>query len=311
MIRLNTKKNLGDAYMLRRDGTEIWVDVHPYGVITKHKATRESNLLTAVFLARYSQYNKEAAIKFINSYLAELVLQATEEEEAELTNPNVIRKYLKQKLASMPKTFIQVLEWQGIVGEPDRNAAALVQYYDPAIFSNFDEAWDVDTRDNGIDLAVALNQEFIRIRIGGRYDSYGDRVYYARIGSTGFNWADLIKKSVKSHWKKDNIEQVCIERDSESDTGNPFDKGSIYVYKTDNGEDIANIPVEKYLEEQVSLISSMKYHTNSVEYHIQSMLSRTPAIDTLRTAKLNSSRLFRIISQLCLNERTGLNYYQK
>ena len=78
-VKLNTAAKIqGDAYMLRRDGEEIWVDVHPYGVITKQSNARECNLLPAVFLARYSRENKSEAIQFINSYLAEVVMNADE-----------------------------------------------------------------------------------------------------------------------------------------------------------------------------------------------------------------------------------------
>ena len=53
-VKLNTARTPGDAYMLRRDGEEIWVDVHPYGAFQEMKTTRECNLLAAVFLARYN-----------------------------------------------------------------------------------------------------------------------------------------------------------------------------------------------------------------------------------------------------------------
>jgi hypothetical protein len=308
-VKLNSAAKIqGDAYMLRRDGEEIWVDVHPYGVITKQSNARECNLLPAVFMARYSRENKSEAIQFINSYLAEVVMNADDSIIDTLDNPDAIRKYLREALTNVPSTFIQVLEWQGVVGDKQRNADALVQYYDPSIFDSYDAAFDVDTRDDGTQLAKALNQEFIRIRTGGRYDSYGDGTYYARIGSSGFNWSKNIKQSVKEH--KREVSNVCIERDSESDTGDPFAKDTIYAYKTDSGKDIMNMPVDEFINEPVSLLSSKQYDEKSVYMYIQNQLAKTASIKTLNSARMNPTRLWDTISKLCYNERNGLTAYK-
>lgn len=307
MIKMNSSKKVpGDAYMLGRDGREIWVDVHPYGVVRKQSNTRECNLLPAVFLAENSRENRKEAIQFINSYLAEEVMKATDEEAEKLDNPEAIRKYLYNRLKRKPITFIQVLEWKGIVGDSEAAAQELVSFYDPKYFSNFDEAMDVDTRDLGIDLAYILNQEFIRIRVGGRYDSYGNGGYYARIGSTGFNWADLITDSVRRHHKKDNISFICIERDSESDTGDPFAKSEIYSYKTDSGTDIENLPIQQFLNEKISLASSVRYQDNTLENAIHRILSKSPSLNGLIKIRANRTRIFNRLGSMCLAERNGL-----
>lgn len=308
-VKLNSAtRTPGDAYMMRRDGEEIWVDVHPYGSFRDLKTTRECNLVAAVFLARYSRENKDEAVKFINSYLAEVLMQADDEIIDTLDNADAVRKYLRTALANVPSTFIQVLEWQGVVGDKQKNADALVQYYDPSMFDSYDAAFDIDTRDTGKKLALALNQEFIRIRIGGRYDRYGDGTYYARIGSTGFNWSDLIRQSVKAH--KREIDNVCIERDSESDTGDPFAKDTVYAYKTDEGQDIMNMPVDDYLNAPVSLLASRQSAVNDVYGYIQQKLAETTSIKTLNSARMNNSRLWNTIARLCYMERDGLSVYK-
>lgn len=307
-VKLNAARIPGDAYMLRRDGEEIWVDVHPYGAFREMKTTRECNLLAAVFLARYSRENRAEAIQFINSYLAEVLMQADDETADTLNNADAVRNYLREALAKKSATFIQVLEWQGVVGDAQRNADALVQYYDPSIFDSFDSAFDVDTSDNGRKLALALNQEFIRIRIGGRYDRYGDGTYYARIGSTGFNWSELIRQSVKAH--KREIEKVCIERDSESDTGDPFDKDTVYAYKTDEGKNIENMPVEEFLNAPVSLLSSKKTDINTMYCSIKKHLNKTVSINASYKIPMNNTRFWNTVARLCYIERDGLTAFK-
>lgn len=307
-VKLNAARTPGDAYMLRRDGEEIWVDVHPYGAFQEMKTTRECNLLAAVFLARYSRENKTEAIQFINSFLAEVLMNAPDDVADSLNNADAVRKYLRDALAKMPSTFIQVLEWQGSVGDKQKNADALVQYYDPSMFDSFDAAFDVDTQDDGRKLAIALNQEFIRIRIGGRYDRYGDGTYYARIGSTGFNWSELIRQSVKSH--KREIEKVCIERDSESDTGDPFDKGTVYAYKTDDGKNIENMPVDEFLNAPVSLLASRKTDTNNMYDSIKKHLNKTVSINASYQIRMNNTRFWDSVARLCYYEREGLTAFK-
>lgn len=308
-VKLNSAtRTPGVAYMMRRDGEEIWVDVHPYGAFRDMKTTRECNLVAAVFLARYSRENKDEAVKFINSYLAEVLMQADDDIADSLTNADAVRSYLKEALVKMPSTFIQVLEWQGVVGDKQRNADALIQYYDSSIFDSFDSAFDVDTQDNGRKLALALNQEFIRIRIGGRYDRYGDGTYYARIGSTGFNWSDLIKQSVKAH--KREIDKVCVERDSESDTGDPFAKDTVYAYKTDDGKDIMNMPVAEYLNAPISLLASRSYGANNIYTSIQQHLNKTVSIAASYNIRMNNTRFWNNVARLCYLERNGLSVYK-
>lgn len=287
----NAKVNgysLGEAYMLRRDGLEVWVDVHPYGVINRTDYARECNLLPAVFLAEHSSVNKQEAITFINSYLAEEVLSAPEEVFDTLTDPDKIRAYLLTALANKPSTFIQVLEWKGIVGDNKRNAQALVQYYKPEVFANSDEAYDVDIRDSGTLLAQALNQEFIRIRIGGEYESIGTGTYFARIGSTGFDWTSLIRSSFASHHAKRECDTICIERDEESDTGTPWKSTSRRVYRTADGKLIANLSAEEFLSSELPVLANRDF--DAALGDTQKILMLDAAISNILRHTINPKR---------------------
>lgn len=70
---------------------------------------------------------------------------------------------------------------------------------------------------SGINLAVndALNQEFLRARYGGMYDtSSGSNSMYFRTSSVGFNWFPIIWDFVYSN--RNQISDVTIVKDPES-----------------------------------------------------------------------------------------------
>lgn len=62
ILKLNNLKCSGNLYILRCDGRDICVSVHPYGVVMNMSTTRECNLLPAVFFAKYSLINKQEVI---------------------------------------------------------------------------------------------------------------------------------------------------------------------------------------------------------------------------------------------------------
>ena len=89
------------------------------------------------------------------------------------------------------------------------------------------------------DLVVnELNQEFLRARYGGMYNSaVGNRELVFRVSSVGFNWFNIIFNFVYDH--KNLISTVTIVKDEES-TG--FDD----VYSHD-GKKIFQMPVEEFI----------------------------------------------------------------
>lgn len=62
---------------------------------------------------------------------------------------------------------------------------------------------------------MELNQEFLRVRFGGRYDSVlGSQELVCRVSSTYFNWYDIIYMFVTEH--KRDIKTVTVCKDFES-----------------------------------------------------------------------------------------------
>lgn len=89
------------------------------------------------------------------------------------------------------------------------------------------------------DLVVnELNQEFLRARYGGMYNSaVGNHEVVFRVSSVGFNWFNIIFNFVYDH--KNSISAVTIVKDEES-TG--FDDAY-----THNGKKIFQMPTEEFI----------------------------------------------------------------
>ena len=100
-------------------------------------------------------------------------------------------------------------------------------------------------------LFVAMNQEFMRERIGGMYETnYGIKDIYFRISSTGFNWYNIIWQFVYDN--KNRIDSVTIVRDAES-------TGEKDKYYTGNAGVYDHMPVEDFITESGNPVIESKY----------------------------------------------------
>ena len=104
---------------------------------------------------------------------------------------------------------------------------------------------DINAFDDYADEALTLakecntecNEEFLRIRIGGSYDSNNNYGAYFRVSSNNFNWFDNIY-----YWVSDNkhyIDNITITKDHQAGKGS-----DLYKYK---GQYIDKMPVDKFL----------------------------------------------------------------
>lgn len=85
-----------------------------------------------------------------------------------------------------------------------------------------------------------LNQEFLRARYGGMYDSdnIGGGEMYFRISSTGYNWFPVIWEFVYNN--RNRISNVTVVKDPES-------TGMKGMYLQHNGEKIDHMPVDEFI----------------------------------------------------------------
>lgn len=97
-----------------------------------------------------------------------------------------------------------------------------------------------DLKDLNILICSELNQEFLRARYGGIYNTFSSsREMVFRVSSVDFNWFNIIYEFVYKY--KNNIDNVTIVRDEES-TGL-----SDYYYKH-NSEVFDNMPINEFIE---------------------------------------------------------------
>ena len=84
-----------------------------------------------------------------------------------------------------------------------------------------------------------LNQEFLRARYGGMYDtSAGDRAMYFRISSTGFDWFPIIWAFVYDNRRQ--IDSVTVVKDPEA-------TGVDNRYLVHGGTKIDRVPTEEFI----------------------------------------------------------------
>ena len=108
-------------------------------------------------------------------------------------------------------------------------------------------------------LVKESNQEFLRVRYGGTYNTVaGVREIYFRVSSTGFNWYNIIWEYVYTN--KAQIDYVTIVRDIAS-------TGSGEYYKGKNGE-YNNMPVETFLSESGNPVIEWKNKLPTVRRHL-------------------------------------------
>lgn len=151
-------------------------------------------------------------------------------------------------------------------------------------------------------LKTELNQEFLRARYGGMYDTDPEsKEMVFRISSIGFNWygmiADFVKKSPFP------IETITIVRDRES-TG--VKEG---FYKTCDGRKVyRKIPIAEFFAENENLQMQKKhlyYREETSRETLQcffDMLEGGASIQSLKEIKITPIRLAQWISVLIRKE---------
>lgn len=232
---------MANAWMIRNDRKRIPVNVHPYG----SPDDVEDTLLAAEWLYSNTADSRTRAL------VVDLIVAYARKEFDGIRNeqiPTVLPKYfadLGYPVLSTP--FIKSLADQIVAANPSASLSDL----------------------NAL-VNAELNQQFLRARYGGMYDtSRGSRGMYFRVSSTGFNWFDIIWSFVYDH--RDEIDTVTIVRDEES-TGQ-----SNYYYRL--GSDVVDqMPVDDFI--------NAKGRPTIDSLPSFSVLSRYPRMNTERLLRL-------------------------
>ena len=85
----------------------------------------------------------------------------------------------------------------------------------------------------------ALNDEFLRARLGGMYDTVEDcRDMFFRVSGGGFDWTAVIKRFVRENAVR--IDNITVLWDYESTGRKDF-------FKDEKGRDINKIPISEFI----------------------------------------------------------------
>lgn len=145
-------------------------------------------------------------------------------------------------------------------------------------------------------IAESLNQQFCRVRFGGKYDSeQGNNGIWFRISSTNYNWNNTIYAFVAEMKRKLKIDTVTICRDLESDMG--YNKGGAeYFYQAKDRSPYRNMPVDEFLSEE---------HGSSPVFSATSL--NEGVLATIRKDLSNGNTLYNIAANL---ETAGISIYR-
>lgn len=195
------------AYMIRNDGKEIPVKVHPYGSMDNYEETLYASQW--LYLNTKSSKTKEIILQFIRTFIDVEV-----GEDADLGSA--------------------LIEWQKTKPYKVVEADFITSISDLLETASIGDIEDLNQLVNS-----ELNQEFTRVRLGGLVNSVkGSKELVFRISSVGFNWFNIIYMFVADH--KRDISSVTIVKDEEA-TGY---ENYFYKYK---GEVYNQMPVEEFL----------------------------------------------------------------
>ena len=178
------------AWMLRRDGKAIQVPVHAYG----DREDSEYILMNAEWLYKNTKNNKTK--QDILNLLAIYAINNDCVDVSTFAEYLIDKDYLNLKIRFIQSIYNELEE-------------AIEYYIDNSINGNISE----DTLNKIV--IDDLNQEFCRVRAGGKYDSdssLGD--LYFRTSSTEFNWFNIIWQFVYD--RRNEVSTITIVRDKEA-----------------------------------------------------------------------------------------------
>lgn len=279
MLKINAQKveknGMGVAWMLARNGKEIPVKVHVYGLI----GDIEENAAAALWLLKNAPYNK--LIPFLKQYVAYIAVN----EVPYTLEPGdgTFRNNLRAALIRGGNAGA----WVG--WSKEQTAEYLVSLVDDMTIDEIYDLGDTVDDNSGDFVARDLNENFIRVRMGGEYNTdklTGDTFF--RIGSTYKDWTDAIYMFVHDH---KNVSRIYVERDAESDGKELSNERDVMI----NG-----MPREEFLSaEKLPFLGSK--HTDGIMNSVYRIISEGSYSD-LSKIKANASRVNRLYDKLRMED---------
>ena len=275
------------AWHLRQDGTSFPVKVHLYPMKDEDLSSEAE---IASFLIKTKSKDLDLAQYVIDAWLA-LMIEETVDFDADSEGIiDAIHDALSEN------ADIDNFEYR-------LSDADIINIHKQANnYNDVDSLYEfVDkVRDKLADLqssiAESLNQQFCRVRFGGKYDSEaGNNGIWFRISSTNYNWNNTIYTFVADMRRKLKIDTVTICRDLESDIG--YNKGGTeYFYQSKDRTPYRDMAVNEFLSEEHG--SSPVFSSTSLNEGV---------LATIRKQLANGNTMYSIAASL---ETSGISIYK-
>ena len=264
MITIN-ENVLGKAYMLDKYDNLINVKYHPYG----YEGDIEENSSCAYFIYKYA--NKPKVRDRTNALLFQYIVYCFNESEEDIWSIDPIKLVDKTSLTKLFKRiFVEFDMYNTLAGwsiniskqEVFNDLLNIIDRFKDT-YTSVPDMMNYEVVDDNIEAYLALNEDYTRVRVGGRYDNDMEDCVYFRISSIGYDWGDDIMNAVMNNFS--NVGYITIERDMEA---SKLNKSTHKIYKTKDGELINHMPIKDFIyQEHIPLVASFKPEPD-IEYKV-------------------------------------------
>ena len=239
-------------------------------------------MLTAIWMLKYAPYDK--LIPFLKQFVAYIAVNNVPyTDDRDTFNANLAKEL------SAGGNLGQQVGWT-----KEQTAEYLLGLVKDMSIDEIYDLGDIVTEHTGDFVAKDLNESFIRVRMGGEYDT--DKLTgetFFRIGSTWKNWEKQIAEFIDRH---KNVTRIFVERDAESDGKESLTERDVMI----NG-----MSREEFFSTRKLPFLGAK-HTEGIMGSIYKIISEGRYSD-LSTIRANSSRVARLCDKL-RQENISCNY---
>lgn len=227
---------MANAWHLRQDGKLFPVQVHLYAM---GDGDLSSEAEVAAFLLKTNSADAQLSQYVIDAWIALCLEDKVRYDDTEEDIIDAIRNLPNE----LPYHFAYPLTGDELVkihiaANNFHDVDTLYEFIDRILIEEFDDIC--------LKIRRSINQQFCRVRIGGKLNSVkGSNSLWVRISSVGFNWRDVIYTFVTDIYRSRRISDISICRDPESDNTEVD-----YFYKAKDGQQYYHMPIQEYLTEE-------------------------------------------------------------
>lgn len=227
------------AWHLRQDGEAYPVEFHFYSM---NDSDLSSEAEIASFLIFTNSKDLELAKYVLDAWMA---LMLEEEMDDDMSIDEGIHEYVRD--------YIEEIECPYWISINDMAAIhrSLNNYNDIDSLYEFCNKVRSELSNLQRQISQSLNQQFCRVRLGGRYDTEsGNNEIWFRISSVNYNWLNTIYTFLSNKGRGLKISTINICRDAESDEAYTGQRDEDVFYKAKDGSWYRDMPIKEFMSEE-------------------------------------------------------------